>query len=416
VARTNPRSGPRRAAFACAALALSARPARAATLQTLQPLDEPPVLERRLVELHPSLGVSESYDSNIFLHKHAVPSWITTEDLGLRVPAASPSERHHLLLDYDGAHRDYSYSRSSAVKDAWIQDAQARYWYKSPWGGTARARELFLSTIDPANTELTGLRRRWQNTAGGELGYEPEDRALGARAGFEETRHKYAGGDPALDRYAQVFGGRVGWQAQPRTVVYAAYHRRLNHFTDAPSPSRDSKDHLVDFGVEGRLAPKTTGRAQVGLVRRRYDAPPAPGQDRETTNLTALVAVAWLPEDRSRVDLTLRRALEESEYDVNQFYISNAALLEASHEFLWKLRVNASAGAEQDKYPATSAAGPAVNRRDEVYQAGAGVEYPFTDWLKAGASYVYRARFSRGLSEQFGYRDDVTAATLTASF
>lgn len=412
----NPRSGTRRAAFACAALLLPAGAARAATLQTLQPLDEPPTLTHHLVEFHPYLGVSESYDSNIFLHKHAVPSWITTEDLGLRVPAASPSERHHLLLDYDGAHRDYSYSKSSDVKDAWIQDAQGRYWYKSPWGGTLRARELFLSTIDPANSELTGLRRRWQNTAGGELGYEPEERSISVRGGFEETRQKYAGGDPLLDRYAQVVGGRVGFQVQPKTVAYAAYHRQITHFTDNPNPSRDSKDHLVDFGVEGELAPKTTGRAQVGFVSRRYDSQPAPGQDRETTNLTALVAVAWLPDDRSRLDLTLRRALEESEYDVNQFYISNGALVEASHEFLWKLKVNLSAGAEQDKYPATSVVGPAVNRRDDVYQAGAGLEYPLRDWLKAGASYVYRARFSRDLSEQFNYRDDVTTVDLTAAF
>lgn len=392
-----------------------AAPAAAATL--LPPEDAPPELTKRQIELHPYGGVSGAYDSNIFLHRHAVPSWVTTQDLGLRVPAASPSDRHRLELDYDAAHRDYSYSNQDALRNAFIQAAQARYWYRAPWGGTARAKEQFLSTIDPANTELTGLRRRWANTAGGELGYEPEDRALNVRADFEQTRDKYVEGDPTLDRYTQSFGLRLGWQVQPKTVAYAAYHRELMRYTDAPSPSRDNRGHLVDFGVAGELAPKTTGRAQVGFVSRRYDAPPTAGQDRTTLNLTALVAVAYVPEERTRAELRLSRTLEESEFDVNQFYIANAAAATVRHEFLWKLRAGLLAGVERDKYPTTSFfSGAPVNRSDDVYQAGADLDYPLRDWLRAGASYIYRRRCSPGLTEQFDYRDDVTSVSLSAAF
>jgi hypothetical protein len=403
---------PRRAAAFVLALSLAAQaPAAVVDLH-----DSPPELTKGQVELHPRAGLSETYDSNIFLRSQAVSSWIFAQSYGLEVRAASPSDRHKLMLAYDGAHRDYSYSHDDALRNAFIHAPEARYWYRSPSDVTVRAREIYLNTIDPANSEQTNLRRRWMNVWGADVGYEPTERPLLLRAGAEQTRHKYVGDVPTLDRTETLFGVKAGWQFQPKTVLYTGYRRQLIHYTENPVPSRDSQGHLVDAGVEGELAPHTTGRVQAGVVIRSYDSAPAPGQSAETTNFTAEVGAVYLPDERTRAELTAARTLQPSEFDINQYYIATAAGLSLSREVLHKLRVIVNGGVEWDKYPTTTVtAAQAFNRSDQVYLAGAALEYPLNDRLKAGLGYLHRARFTNAVGP-YPYRDHVTTLALDASW
>lgn len=405
-----------RTVTAAAALAWSV----AASAATLQTLDLPTDPEHPHFDLHPYIGYDEAYDSNILLLPQAQSSWIHTANAGLRMPVAL-GDRSRLLLNYDGAYRNYSYSNNASFKNAFIQGVDARYWFTGNRGLRLRAKESYLNTIDPASSELTQLLRRWTNIAGVEAGYEPDERPVHLTVDAQEIRNKYVSDVPALrpslDRYEQLAGVKLGWQLQPKTVAYAAYHRDILHFTDAPSPSRDSKGHLIDFGVEGALATTLSGRVQAGMVYRRYDAPLGPGQGNTTRNMTALTSLLWQPLERSRAELAFHRSLEESSYDINQFYIATSATLALQHTFMWDLtaRVNGLIG--WDKYPTTTVIGPlSVNRRDDNYQGGASLDYPLRPWLKGGASYLYRARFSRGLSGQFDFRDHITTLSLTATY
>ncbi len=165
------------------------------------------------------------------------------------------------------------------------------------------------------------------------------------------------------------------------------------------------------------MTAKISGKAQVGFVDRKYDQAPAAGLGRDTNNLTAQVALDYQPQERSKVDLTFTRSLEESAFDINQFYIATAGLLSFTHTFTWNLIAHPYAGLEFDKYPTTTQIGPlSVNRRDYNYQGGMDVEYPLGDYLKVGAGYLYRARFSKGLSGQFNYRDQITNVSATVTF
>lgn len=397
-----------------AALLASASPAAATTLL---PTDTPAPLTRGPIEFHPHAGFSQSYDSNIFLQSQPVSSWISTLDGGLKLPGMI-ADHSRYDLDYDVANRWYS--RDPGVGNGVIQSLDGHYWYEAPSGLKLRVRDNYLNTIDQASTELTALRRRWQNLIGGGLAYEPEGGEVFLQGDFDHTRYKYVTDDPVLrqqlDRYEQEFGGRAGWQLQPKTVVYAAYHRQLIHYTNASNPSRDSKSHLVDFGVDGDLTPKMTGKAQVGVVDRTYDAAPSPGLSRETNNMTALVALSYTPADRSNVDLSFTRSLEESAFDINQFYIATAGLLTLTHRFPRLLFARLYGGMEWDKYPTTTVInGLPVNRRDNNYQGGVSLEYPIRDSLRIGLGYLYRARSSRDLP-QFDYHDQITTLSANLTF
>ncbi len=407
----------RRLPGAALALLLAVVPARAATLR---PLDSPPDTERRPFELHPYASYSEAYDSNIYLLPQAISSWIQTLGAGVRA-LGSYADKHRFDLSYDLADRIYSYSKDSGAGNQPIQELNGIYRYKAPSGLGLRLQDDYLNTIDPANTELTGLRRRWDNLARAEAAYEPEERRVALGVDAQELRRKYVAEDPAqrqlLDRYVQLVGGRLGWQAQPKTVAYVAYHRELIHYTDRPDPSRDSKGNLVDFGLEGDLMHDLTGTAQVGLVERRYDGPPAPGQGSDTRNFTSLISLNYQRRERTRSVLKVSRSLEESGYNVNQYYIATGGTLAITHDFPWKLSGTISGGYEVDKYPTTTLLGPlAFNRLDQNYSAGADLALPIGDHWRVAASYLYRARFSRGLSEQFNYRDHLTAGTVTVTF
>ena len=400
---------------AVAALLLTASfPAGAARVLDLETAP-PPQLERP-AELHPYAGYQESYDSNIFLLPQAVSSWIHTPSVGLRAPLRL-LDKNLFQLTYDLA--DRIYSNAPGLGSGVVQQLDGRYWYKSPRGLYLRAMEDYLNTIDPATTELTGLSRRWQNTAGGEVSYLPDDGRLFLAADVTDLRHKYVS-DPTvgqeLNRYDATFGGKIGWQLQPKTVAYAAYHRQLIHFTDHPTVDRDSRGDLVDFGVQGALAPKISGTAQAGFVERGYDSAAAAGQSRVTRNMTAMLNLAYEPE-RSRVDLTFSRFLQESSYDVNQFYIATGGVLSLTHSFPWRLYARVYGGAEFDKYPTAAQVGPALlNRRDDNYQSGLELQYPIGDYVRVGGSYLYRARFSKDASAQFNFRDQITSVSATVTF
>lgn len=385
--------------LAAAALLLCG-PASAALFE---PPARPNAPERGHWRLQPYAQYSEVYDSNVFLARSPIASWIHVPGAGAALRGSSRG-RHEVDLSYDGAYRLYT---AQGIADAPNHTVDGRYWYSAPGGGVLRLRDYYLNTIDPDRTELTGLRRRWMNAASAETGYAPEEGRVALLADGTVTRHKFVADDPVvrstLNRVDTLFGARAGWRARPKTLVYAAYHRELLHFTDAPSPSRDSRGDLVDLGVEGELAPKVGGRAQAGFVKRRYDAAPA-GGDRDALDATALVSLTWRALERSRMDLALSRSLQESSFQLNRFYTATAARLTLAHELPWRLLVSLSATAERDDYPDSP-------RRDDNYSGSAELQYPLGDRLRASASYLRRARFVRAFSE-LGFADDITTVAL----
>jgi hypothetical protein len=420
--------------FLAVAMLASAMPAHADWTGLGLDNVKPPEMKYGPVEFHPYLKLSEIYDSNIFLNPSHGPvvgnnannnlagpqlgSWIHTLNAGVKV-GAQIAEMHRLDLAYDMVYK--AYSKDPRSNNTVNQGVDAMYSYKGPMGFGGHLKDTYVNTVDPATSELTQRTRRWNNTAGIDGEYAPEGGNLFGGVDLNESVDKYVS-NPAtavlLDRYTQLFGFKAGYLVMPKTRAYLAYHRQVIHYTDHPgAPSKNNKAHLLDFGVEGELAPKLTGQVQTGLQYRNYDDAPTVGAKRITRNWMVATNLNYRPLERTKATLSLSRSLQESTFGANQFYIASSAGLNVTHKLPWKVTAGVNAGIEQDKYPLTSTVGTTVvNRRDDLYQVGANLDYDIQEWLKAGLNYEYRTRFSHALSEQFNYRDHVTGITIGATF
>jgi len=399
-----------------------------------------PNLKWGLLSLNPYYGIGGTYDTNIYLQpKSNVPgqtannnkagpvlgSWITDNNFGLKTNLPL-SEMHRVSLDYDFIWRDYT--KSPAVNNAVNQGLNAAYAYKGPMGLSGGITDNYVNTTDPATTELVTRKMRWENAVAAQGEYSPEGGSLFAAIDASDTRDKYIADDPnlrtQLDRYTLSVGGKLGWKLQPTTRVYAAYHRQVIHYTVHQDNPKDNKADILDFGVEGRIAPKLTGKIQTGVQFRRYDSanPGFNGAAKNTANWMVGTNLTYNPLERTSIDFLLSRALQESTFAPSQYYVANNVGLSVKHKLPRKLTAMLNGGLEFDQYPGFTPAtgtnnigGPSGKRRDDLYQVGPGLDYDIQEWLRAGVTYLYRARFSV-FSQQFGYRDQQTTVKLSLLF
>jgi hypothetical protein len=408
---------------------LLSSPAHAINLDWLTQYKKPNIHYGQLA-LHPYYQLSEVYDSNIYLVPRDQPnnvvvgggvkgSWITKNELALE--AVLPWRRlHSFAAGYDFEAQNYS--TQSSLNDTINQKAHLDYVYKGAYGLTAKTGDQYTNTTDQAFSELVARDRRWTNLVYGELDYNPENSYLAGGADVAHTTTKYLGETIGrqLNRYEESAGFNVGYKIQPKTKLYASYHRGLTHYTvhrELPDQDKDSKSHDVGFGVAGVLAPKVTGQVEGGMTYREYDEAPIGGNTRVTHNFTVATNVVYKPSDRTDVILAASRKLEESINSVSRFYISNNVSLDVKHKLPRKFSVGANAAFGLDKYPDTQTVvgGATGNRRDDIYQGGVWLEYDIQAWLSTGVAYVFRERDST-FSGQFNYQDQQTSWNLALKF
>ncbi len=346
-------------------------------------------------------------------------SWITKNELALE--AVLPWRRlHNFAAGYD--FEANTYTTQPELNDTINQKAHLDYVYTGAYGLTFKAGDQYENTTDQAFSQLVERDRRWANTASTELDYNPENGRVAGGVDASHTVNKYLGAARGrqLNRYEQLAGFNVGWKVQPKTKLYASYHRGIIHYTvgrQLPDEDRNSKSHDLGFGVNGQLAPKVSGKVEGGMTYREYDEAPIGGVTRVTRNFTVATNVLYRPSNRTDVTFAASRALEESIFGGSRFYISNNASLDVKHKLPRKFSVGANLAWGLDKYPdsETVAGGATGSRRDDIYQGGAWVEYDIQAWLSTGLSYVFRERDST-FSGEFNYQDMLTSWNVAVKF
>lgn len=406
------------------------------------------------LEVHPYAAVMESYDSNIFLQPRSkvvgnnannntagpvLGSWITTLNAGVKAQAKL-DEMNTLSLNYDGAWK--AYSKDPRSNNTFNQMAGAGYAYQNPMGFSLKVSDNYINTVDPPTSELTQRERRWNNVLAGGAEYGPEGLPLFVGVDGTLDRDKYVANDvntrQLLDRYNVAVGGTVGYKIQPKTRVYASYHRAKEHF----SRGRNAGNwmHNADFGISGEIAPKLKGVIQTGLSYAKYDAAtasrlsPGPGgatgigsQATIFRTWTLGTTVKYQAMEGTDITLALNRMTQDATFSNSNFYIATSGTLGVRHTLPFKLTLGIFGGDEIDKYQESDTitggnvnlAGVVFsqrNRTDNVYSAGATADYNLNEVLSIALAYGYRARFSHFYTEQFNYQDHTTSLSLSASF
>lgn len=412
---------PRAAFCALGALAWAAAPARAGLFDALAEWQRPNLHYHELA-LEPYYAFTQLYESNIYRapaggSPGVQSSWISQSDAGLK--ASLPlSALHRLDLDYDFTWRGYS--RQPRVNDAVIQAAGGGWTYRRPDGLGASVRDDYLNTVDPPSSELTAREKRWQNILGAQADYAAQGGRFAARLDAQHAAYKYVSDDldlrRLLDRYEELAGGRLGWRLQPKTLAYLAYHRQVIHYTvHQAAPTKDSRSHIFDLGLQGQLSPKVRGKLETGLTNRAYDEAVLPGGGKVRDVWHVDAALTYRPLERTDVELTAFRRLEESVFTLNDFYVASGGGAAVSHRLPGRVTLAVLGNVQSNKYQhEATVGGLTAVRRDDIYEAGLSAEYDVREWLKARASYLYRARFSR-FSADFDYRDHLAALSLSLS-
>lgn len=397
-----------------------------------------PNMKWGMMSLHPYYRFSEMYDSNIFLQPRSkvagnnannnaagpvLGSWITGSNLGVKL-SLPMTEAHRFDLGYDFLW--LAYSKDPDVNNAVHQKADGGYRYRGPMGVSGSVKNAYMNTTDPATSELTQRAKRWQNTFSADGEYAPKGGNLFVGADAAHTTHKYIQHPDAvtanlpalLNRYEQQFGVKGGWKLAPKTRLFTAYHRQLIHYSVfQAAPAKSNKAHMVDFGMEGVIAPKLTGQVQTGFQYREYDkAPAATPITRVTRNWTLGTKLTYKPMERCAWNLGLARNVQESTFGTSRFYISNTASLGMTHKLPYKLSAGLNASVGFDKYPETGTLGGVTrNRRDDLYQQDVALDYAIQEWMKTGIRYTHRQKHSV-FSEQFNYDDHQTTLNFGLTF
>jgi hypothetical protein len=352
--------------------------------------------------LHPYYKLSEVYDSNIFLVPHdqqgtqvgggVHSSWITKNDLGLE---ANLPWRHinNLSLGYD--FESDIYTTQPSINNTINQALHADFVREGAQGVTYKIGDQYINTTDQAFSELIQRQRRWRNRAYAEIDYTPKNGRLAGGIDVDHETDKYI--DPTLggllNRYQEDGGFNVGYMVEPKTKVYVSYHRGIIHYSVNPAPGapeKDSKSHTVAVGVTGKLSPKIEGQVEGGMTYREYSGAAIAGSARVHRSGTVATSVTYKPDEYSKISLTLSRYLQESIYPNNPFYYSNNIVIDMDHKFPYKFTAGINLAMGIDQYQNSQSG----NRRDDLYQGGAWVEYDIQKWLSTGVAYVYRERDS----------------------
>ncbi len=383
-------------------------------------------------------NATETYDTNIFLAPTGGTSaggvapvrdsWIMDNNFGVK-SSYELSPRHKFTLDYDFSALSYQGNGGSSQVDpnannAIDQSLGASYTYTGSHGITAKVRDNYLNTTDPADTELTTRYHRWENMVGGEVEYSPSHTSF-VSVDAEDQNDRYITDDPQiralLDRITETVGGRVGYYVAPKTKVFVAYHAQAMHFTDfgeatSAGPARDNHSDIVSVGVEGQIAPKLKAMMETGYTYTHFIAPAY-----QTSNSTARFwsfdgGLFYTPWEKTSVNLTVNRGLDPAVLGENQYYIATTGSLGIMHRFPWALTVGANGSIERDNYLSPISIGGSTSSvfYGNAYTGGVLAAYDFNKYLRGSANYMYISRFSDFAA--YDYIDHRTSVTLSLRY
>lgn len=390
------------------------------------------------ISVNPYYGIEARYEDNIFrvprnINNHAVAgggvrgSWIMSNNLGLKLTAPI-GEMHKVTALYDVVFENYKVQ--PRANNAINQKVSGGYEFKGSKLNAKLSNE-YVNTQDPAfnpngtpvlgNTGLVARERRWQNTAAGSVEYTLGDKFF-AGIDAQTSRQQYlnrAGGVTSLANTLNtsevVFGGKAGYKIAPKTKVFAAVHRTLFHYTEE-SRQNNHRDWDVDFGVEGSLAPKLKGLAQVGFNYIQYDRDAAnPTRQLISRHLQSLIKLDYAVTEKGQFVLVANRQTNDSASTASQYFVSAGGNLAYNHKF-GKVAAGVNGGVQIDRYSQNFTIGTETKtRRDDNYTVGAKADYKINDWASTGVNYTHNARFST-FSRQFNYRDNITGVNAKLNF
>jgi hypothetical protein len=373
--------------------------------------------------VHPSLGLTETYDSNVFATPGGTKSdFYTTETPGVTV--ASDWNRHSLAFTATGQFKQYATQTSENVNNA-ATDLRGRYDISNGQYFIADAGYA-LQHEDRASPDSTVNQKQptEYHVTGAYLAYVRELARIGLRVDGTATSYDFNSQftkfgvlvpENDRDRIEYVLAPRVsyefipGYQAFVRAVGnirrYNQQDQTLRHpdpgdlTINAPSARRNSAGYELDVGTAIEVTRIITAEIYAGFLHQEYQSPLFPNVNgiafggNLLWNITPLTSLKG-SFSQSVAETTLVNVTPVVVGGVTTFVEQAASAsretniqLTAEHELLRNVLLTGSVGYVRDDYRG-------INRIDDTYGSDIGVRYLMNRNIRLTADVSYSHRSS----------------------
>jgi hypothetical protein len=375
--------------------------------------------------VHPSLGLTETYDSNVFATPtRDVGDFYTTENPGVSV--ASDWNRHSLAFTATGQFKQYATKTSENVNNG-ATDLRGRYDISNGQYFIADAGYA-LQHEDRASPDSTVNQAHptEYHVTGAYLAYVRELTRIGLRVDGTVTSYDFNSQftntgilvpENDRDRIEYVVAPRAsyefipGYQAFVRAVgnlrQYNQQDQTLLHPDPGdfritnPSARRNSKGYELDVGTAIEVTRLITAEVYAGFLHQEYEAQSSPGELFHNFNGPAFGGnVLWNVTPLTSIKGSFSQSIAETVLVVATPTPANPLAqtaasgsretnvqLTVEHELLRNLLLTGSVGYVRDAYSQ-------INRTDDTYGSNIGVRYLMNRNVRLTADVSYSTRSS----------------------
>ncbi|HWR89411.1 MAG TPA: outer membrane beta-barrel protein, partial [Dissulfurispiraceae bacterium] len=189
-----------------------------------------------------------------------------------------------------------------------------------------------------------------------------------------------------LNRDDNFFSAYVFYRLWPRTALFAQYTFTDIRYTD--NATTNSKEHGLLGGFDWDMTAKTRGSVKAGWGKKDFT-------DFSTSNFIYEGKVDHRFSPKASVSVTAFGQTSETNIPAAFYTLDRGAIVNFQHMVSSRVTGWASFSYTNQKYgqPLTFD-GKTEKRRDNYYEASAGIDYWFKKGLKAGISYAFATRKS----------------------
>lgn len=330
-----------------------------------------------------------SYDDNIYLTKdNKQSSGISSSQLFAKYFSNIPNTGLDLFAKANVGYN--AYTKDSSKNDFWNSGLDVML-----ENSNFTLKESFIYTSDPASSDLTDRAERMGNVALFEFRTSLEKMfSIGFVMSdlydkYIEEKYEY------LNRNRWNSGVQLFYNLSPKTSFFVEYLFSSIHYQE--NVNSDSLGNSYIAGINGQIAPKIKGTAQVSYDQRNYDKE-VNGSEKNIDLCGYLVSITYNPTTKNAVILSGERKMQETLYGANRYYVSTEVSMELKQKIYKKWEASLLVAYENMNYPVSV---NSVERNDDLFKAVPCIEYNFTDYFSAGVWYQFRDRQSNVNTEDY---------------
>lgn len=380
------------------------------------------------LEILPTFDIGANQDENIFdddANEQDDTIAGIFPGLGLRLPFGT-GKRHSLEVAYGQGFNYFGRWERENYKN---KNLLGRLLLDFPGGLYLELRNNWAQLVTPSSSveesELGPRTQRDQNDTELILGYkvskrfELETGLLHTNIIFEEPINDPENRRDDIGRFtlfyrifpktSALLETRIGRVNFTKTTGVAFFDNLIFRRDDT---SEDSRFQEINLGLRFDPGAKLVGSLRTGVHFRQFinrygpnianpiTGTSRPGQMDDAVIFSINTSLLWNISERTRVDLTGFRGLEESAFIGNNFWVSTRFTLGLSQDIGRKITLHPSLSWESGTFPertndaTASIPGMLRTRRDTTFQPGLEMRYQMREWLAFYFNYNYRLRES----------------------